>query len=450
MSEIMPICDFTSGYAKSGAVRFHMPGHKGRVMHGLEPLDITEIDGADYLYGAEGIILQSRRLTSSLYGSAETFYSAEGSSLSIKTMLGLAQRLYIQKGGKGRMKILAARNCHRAFISGCILLDISPIWLYPPNGEGSLCACPITADTVRAALEKEPDCGGVYVTSPDYPGNMADIAAISQVCREKNVPLMADNAHGAYLKFVGEGLHPLDLGADMCADSAHKTLPVYTGGGYLHISKDAPEIFSRCAEEIMAMFASTSPSYLIMGSLDRCAAELRGDLPQRIRQCCERVALCKKRLAQSGWNIGGGEPMKITVYPSEMGYTGDRLAQILRDDMIECEYSDRGALVLMPSPFNGEEDFLRLEKAMAKIERKEPLSDGVIPLPRAQKACEPRQAAFSAQEETDVSRAEGRICGMSAISCQPSVPIIVSGEIFSDKIIKILKSYSIFKVNVLK
>ena len=135
--------------------------------------------------------------------------------------------------------ILAGRNAHKAFLHACALLDVTPQWLYP-EGSDSLCACPITAEGLETALstaERRPMA--VYLTSPDYLGGMLDIAALSAVCRAHGVPLLVDNAHGAYLKFLPHPAHPLDLGAALCCDSAHKTLPVLTGGAYLHIGKDA-------------------------------------------------------------------------------------------------------------------------------------------------------------------------------------------------------------------
>jgi arginine/lysine/ornithine decarboxylase len=116
----------------------------------------------------------------------------------------------------------------------------------------------------------------VYVTSPDYLGNQQDLAGLSAVCAARGIPLLVDNAHGAYLHFLPQPAHPLDLGATACCDSAHKTLPVLTGGAYLHIAKNAPERYARDAKRAMALFGSTSPSYLILQSLDRANAYLAG------------------------------------------------------------------------------------------------------------------------------------------------------------------------------
>lgn len=426
-----------------------MPGHKGAVLHGLEPLDITEIKNADYLYESDGIISQSEQLTADIFKTAKTLYSTEGSSLSIKTMLAIAMQN--RKSSSAPMKIAAARNCHKAFLNGCILLDIQPVWIYPSKPSPSVCSCEITADDVAAVLAEEPDCEAVYITSPDYLGSLADIEGIAKVCHDLGKYLLVDNAHGAYLRFAGEKLHPILAGADMCADSAHKTLPVYTGGGYLHISKNAPKAFADYAKSAMAMFGSTSPSYLIMSSLDCCCGELQTTLPQKIKDCCARTAAAKEKLRSCFWNVGEGEPMKITVFPNSCGWTGTELAEVLRSRNIECEYSDDSAIVFMPSPYNSEEDFIRLENAFASIPHKRIRVDNPSePLPKAVCKLPLRRAAFSPCEEIPTEKAEGRICARTALSCQPSIPLVIPGELFTAETIKILKRYSILNVNVIK
>lgn len=188
-----------------------MPGHKGQKFHGLEALDITEIKGADYLFESEGIIAQSEAKMAEAYGSRRTFYSAEGSSLCIKAMLGIVCR-----SGQGKkITVAAPRNVHKAFINACILLDIDVEWIYPKGEFTSICAGSVTPEEVEKVLaETEVDC--VYVTSPDYLGDLSDIKGMSEVCRKYGVPLLCDNAHGAYLKFLPESLHPWTWGL-ICA-----------------------------------------------------------------------------------------------------------------------------------------------------------------------------------------------------------------------------------------
>lgn len=237
-----PIVDFVSKYAKANRIRFHMPGHKGKKVLGFEKLDITEIDGADELFAPEGIIAQSLANASYIFG-CPTFYSAEGSTLCIQAMIYLIAS-YARSSSRQPF-ILAARNAHRSFVNAAALTSADVVWVYPDSASAYYSGV-LSAFEVEHAImkcERKPDA--FYITSPDYLGNIADILSISAVCRKHGVLLIVDNAHGAYLKFLPESMHPIDLGADMCCDSAHKTLPVITGGAYLHISKKAPSFFLR-------------------------------------------------------------------------------------------------------------------------------------------------------------------------------------------------------------
>ena len=219
-----PICDFVNNYAQKNALRLHMPGHKGIPLLGFEALDITEFDGADSLYEASSIIAQSEQIASDLFGSA-CFYSTEGSSQCIRAMLYLA-RLYALKDKKP-LRIAAGRNAHKVFLSAAALLDWEVSWLISQE-KTSYLSCPIEPVELDAFLQKNP-VAAVYVTSPDYLGNLLDIGALAEVAHRHGCLLLVDNAHGAYLKFLPQSLHPMDLGADICCDSAHKTLPALTG-----------------------------------------------------------------------------------------------------------------------------------------------------------------------------------------------------------------------------
>ena len=284
----IPIIDFIKQYKERKILRFHMPGHKGKPYLGPEPWDITEIAGADELYHPTGIIRESEENASSLFGSARTVYSTEGSSLSIRAMVYLA--LLSAKTQGRKPVIFAGRNAHKTFLSACALLDADVRWLYPKDGN-SLISCAIDRETLEKALsEAKENPAALYITTPDYLGNLVDVKELAAVCHRHGVPLLVDNAHGAYLNFLPQDIHPLTLGADLCCDSAHKTLPVLTGGAYLHISKDAAPIFAENADRAMALFASTSPSWLVLQSLDRMNAELTGDYPEWICRAADRTA----------------------------------------------------------------------------------------------------------------------------------------------------------------
>ncbi len=445
-----PIYDFLEQYKNSGTVRAHMPGHKG---HGLPcgfeaayPYDITEIKGADVLFEADGIIAESERNSSQLFGTAATFYSAGGSTLCIQTMLAAACD-NAAACGEGRA-FICARNAHRAVMNSAVLLDLEPCWFYPEYEDGSVVSGNITPKAVEEAIEKyadkNPAC--VYITSPDYLGRLAPVKEIAEVCHKHGLPLVVDNAHGAYLAFLEENLHPIALGADMCCDSAHKTLPVLTGGAYLHVANDkfVPEI-----KRYMSLFGSTSPSYLIMASLDLCnkylAEKFRADLAEtvaRIDRFKEKFAhLCAENT----------EPMKITFYPILSGLTGFHLAEQLRANGIECEYADETHAVLMLSPSNTEEDFARLDEACEKLMCPRILiRPPQFEITEPKRAMLPREAFFAEKELIDTDNSCGRIAAEGVTVCPPCVPVVAAGEIIDENVMKILKMYSISEVNVVK
>lgn len=440
-----PIADFLRSYAASDTARFHMPGHKGRGPLGCEALDITEIQGADALYEAEGIIAQSEQNAAALFGTGRTLYSTEGSSQCIRAMLHLA----LQNRPQGSAPvILAARNVHKAFVYAAALLDFEPVWLWPEAGD-SLLQCPVSAAQVAAALDAiEQPPAAVYLTSPDYLGGMADIAAIAQVCHSRGTVLLVDNAHGAYLRFLRPSRHPMDQGADLCCDSAHKTLPVLTGGAYLHIGKNAPAAFGEKARQAMALFGSTSPSYLTLASLDLCNQTLAGDYSARLTEMIDRLGQLRCRLKDRGWQVEATDPLRLTL-AAPAGETGKRLTQGLREHAMECEYADEEHLVLMLTPENCPEELERLEQALSYAPAP-PKAKSPLPQARGTQAMPVRQALFAPQETVSADQALGRICGAPTVSCPPAVPIAVSGERIGPEALRLFDHYGVTHVDVVK
>ena len=445
-----PIWDFLLNYRREGMVRFHMPGHKGTAGPlGCEPWDITEVLGADSLYEADGIIAESEANASALFGYNPTFYSTEGSSQCIRAMLRLA--LMNRPAGTPPV-VAAARNVHKTFIYAAALLDFEVVWLWPEGESRSLCACPVTAeglDKVLSSLDAPP--AAVYITSPDYLGGMADIAALSEVCRRRGTLLLVDNAHGAYLRFLETSRHPLDLGADMCCDSAHKTLPVLTGGAYLHISKKLPGCFREDAKAALALFGSTSPSYLTLASLDLCNRYLAEEGPFHIQEAAGRMAALKERLPLWGWSASGTEPLKLTLDAAAYGLTGDLAAESLRvDGGIEPEYADRDDVVLMASGATGEEAFQALENALRGMTAKRPCPRPALPLAKGERVMSIREAVFAPHETVPAEQSLGRICGAPTVGCPPAIPIAVSGERIGPEAVELFACYGVERVEVLR
>ncbi len=444
-----PIVDFVREYAQKNSVRLHMPGHKGIKHLGVEHLDITEIDGADVLYSPDGIILESENNASELFGTEHTFYSTEGSTLCIKAMLGIATA----NRGVDRPIVVATRNSHKAFIYACALLDLEVEWIYPKENS-HLCECIVTPQELEISLDSlDRKPSAVYVTSPDYLGNILDIKGLADVCHAHKIPLLVDNAHGAYLNFLPEPMHPISLGADMCCDSAHKTLPVLTGGAYLHISKDADEGYLEIAREKLSLFASTSPSYLILQSLDMCNAYLCNGYKEKLARLCDRLARLCDSLADKGYIISAREPAKILVDTSKSGFSGKSLAKYLRTQGIEIEFSDSDCVVMMFTPDNSESDIERVEKALlsfdfSSAEKTYKTAPDVCVIP--QRVMGIREAIFAPSETVCVKNAAGRVCAAPTVSCPPAIPIVVSGEVVSAEHIRLFEHYGIKKISVVK
>lgn len=440
-----PICDFVKRYAASGTMRLHMPGHKGEGALGFEALDITEIAGADVLYSASGIIAESQQNAASLFGSGKTLYSCEGSSLAIRAMLCLT-RLW---SGEERPLILAGRNAHKAFLSAAALLDLDVAWL---SSEGeSMLECRVSAERLEKTLEELPKKPvAVYITSPNYLGNTADIVALAEVAHRHGALLLVDNAHGAYQHFLPTPRHPLDLGADMCADSAHKTLGALTPGAYLHISKTAPQELSAQAMRAMELFATTSPSYLILQSLDAANRTLAEGYREDLAACCERVDALKTVLTAYGFALRGDEPLKVTLASKPYGYTGEEIADYLRENGIECEFADPDFVVLMLTPAITKEQTEKIGAVLCALPQKAALCETLLPLPLPVRAMSVREATFAQSEVLLAEKSLGRVLAEANVSCPPAVPIVVSGEVIDEYAIEAFRYYGVTHCRVVK
>lgn len=448
-----PIYDYVKEYSELGTSRLHMPGHKGIVRLGPEPMDITEIGGADELYFPEGIILESEMNAARLFHAGITAYSVEGSSHAIRSMIILA-RQYADVRNKAHPYILAARNAHKAFLYACALTDTDVRWLYPSDdAENSVSACQISAGTLSAALETAQAANdlpfAVFITSPDYLGHLADLHHFAALCHAYGVLLLVDNAHGAYLRFLEDSLHPMDLGADMCSDSAHKTLPVLTGGAYLHV-RDG--LFTR--EEVkaaMEVTGTTSPSYLIMASLDLCNKYLAEEFPEALKETAARVHALKETLKKAAVPFTDSEPLKLVINAAKLGMTGSELGELLEKYNVVPEFCDAEYLVLMFTPDNAEEDFVRIEEALKNthgcFDKPSAPSLRLRPL---EKVLTIREAVFAPHETVPVREAIGRVLGAPAVSCPPAVPIVVSGERITEELIPVFETYGIHYISTVK
>lgn len=422
-------------HAAGHPAAFHTPGHKGH-MPQLAPLsdialDLTELPDTGSLYDGGDVIEQAERLAAAAFGARDTLFSAGGCTLCIQAMLLLGA------GAGGR--VLMARTAHRSAVHAAVLLGLEPVWLWPAqDAHGVL---PPDAGEAERALAADPGIRAVYITSPDYAGNLADIPAFAAVCRRHGVPLLVDNAHGSHLGAFG--LHPLALGADLTADSAHKTLPVLTGGAMLHIGNTpkAAGITRPAAKAAMALFGSTSPAFPVLASLDLARSWWEEEGPSAFRRVAETTDNLRRLAARQGIEAYAGrtlrDPSRLTLDFSADGRDAAAAAEWFRRQGCEPEYADNRYLVFILTPGNTEEDFARLERALEALPQAKLPAPGRPPFPlfapdaRPQAVMPPREAVLCAAEEIPMAAAAGRIAARTVCPCPPGVPAIVPGERFA-------------------
>lgn len=447
-----PLLRALDAHRAKGRASFHMPAHKGAA-ECLSPLgeilrlDLTELPDTGSLFDGEGATAEAERAAARFFGTAGTFMSAGGCTLAIEAML----RLLFPRGGR----LLCSRVIHRSAVNAMALLGITPVWLAPDSSAGVGFVGRVRPSDVSKALELYSDIGAVYLTVPDYFGVMSDVGAVVAAARTRGVPVIADSAHGAHLRFLGGGLSALERGAAVSADSAHKTLPVLTGGAWLNA---ADERYLPGAREALSLFGSTSPSYPIMLSLDLCRVWLENGGCDTLRALVPRVAEVKEYVKSLGFTVPDGEcdPLRLAIAADGMKISPREAGELLRENGAEPEYAGESGLILIPSPFNTADDFAVLRAALGRLAEAAKPIKSMEPC-KAERLYEqpevvvsPREAMLSESCEIDTAKAVGRVAASAACPCPPGIPAVVPGEIITPLAKKMLDEYKIFRIKVVK
>lgn len=408
-----PLCDALRDYAGGQPARFHMPGHKGIFspvpeLSGAVPLDVTELSVTGDLYEAGSPFDRAQALWAERFGFSHCQLLTGGSTMGIHTGLSL----FCRPGDR----VLVDRNCHRAVFNAMALLDLRPVYLERPWLSRESVAGPVSPQAVENALENCPDIKTVCITSPTYAGVLSETEAISRIVHARGGKLFVDGAHGAHLPFLGVDSF---RGADGVAVSAHKTLPALGQGAMLFTDGVAPARVRRAA----AVFGTSSPSYLILASMDGVRAWLEGEGGPAYAETARRVARLRERFPA----LDGGpalDPARLTLLTKD----GPALTARLEKEGIWPEMADRGHVVLICTPQDLEGNLARLESA---LERNRELLGPCPPIPAPplpQQAVPPRAALFAPAERLPLGDCAGRVAACQLAPYPPGVPVVAPGE----------------------
>lgn len=426
-----PLYEQLSRQAARKAARFHMPGHKGRpILPGLNhpfALDYTEIEGTGNLYAGDEPILSAERAAARYYGAADCLFLTGGSTQALMTAICAA----VPAGGT----LALDRNCHRAVTHALALLDLTPVFIRPRplDMDGSLPGLLDPAEAERA-LADAPEAAALLVTSPNYYGVLQDIPALAAVCRRRGVPLIVDAAHGAHLKATGLP-SPIEQGADLAAVSAHKTLPAL---GQSALLLSSGRIAFGALLEAAPLFGTSSPSYVLLASIDLARAWLEGEGAAAYARCAARVAALRREinratvfsaLAEDG--RAPLDPCRLTVCCRGANVTGHELSHLLHADFgVDAEMADRGHVVFICTGADTARDCARLMGALrdGRFARRDARDAVPPPFPPPARACSVRRAWFAPHREVPLGRAAGRVCARPLTPYPPGVPLVYPGE----------------------
>lgn len=465
----VPIINGVKGYLKKGLVPFSMPGHKmGRAFNEevkriLLEGDLTEVEGLDNLHNPEGIIKDAQDKLTKLYNSKQSYFLVNGSTCGNLIMIFAT----LNEGDK----VLVERNCHRSIMNAIILRKLKPIFI--KNKYNKKLKAPIGVDLehLDEVLSVESNIKGIILTYPNYYGIGLGIQNIIELCRRKDIKVLIDSAHGAHYGFNKElPKSPQELGADIVVMSAHKTLPSLTQTSYLHVNNleyiDKVEFYK-------GIFMSTSPSYMMMMSLDyaRNYLENYGDndyknLIRVIRNFNEKIKnitylnivdkkfLCENCDEDKSRMCGRCNlqyDLSRIVINLKNGYNGNKLLEYLIENNVQCEMSDNKNIVLIPSPFNTKEDFEILYKALlncnSEIIKSQEQNFYDVDIPK--RRFMPYEIIQKESEEVSFKSSLGRVAFENIVPYPPGVPMLVSGEIIEEKHIKHIESYINEKITVM-
>lgn len=446
-------------YSQEDYYPFHMPGHKRNpdTVNTDLPFDrdITEIEGFDNLHHPEGILKKAQETAANVYGTKECYYSVNGSTAALLAAVSAA----VPRKGQ----ILVARNCHKAVYHALYLRNLIPTYVYPQMDQKWWINGGISPDKVERALAENPEIKAVLLTSPTYDGVVSDIEKIAEIVHRYEIPLIVDEAHGAHFHFSNYfPTSAAELGADLVIQSFHKTLPSMTQTAVLHNCSD--RVDSRLIRRFMGIYQSSSPSYILMASMDACMEKMSSDGNEMFREFTKILEKTRRRLSECKYirlvspEIGPAgvfdyDRSKLLFSTRYASMTGSELAQILLEKYhIQVEMETEHYVLALAAVGDSEEGFERLCQAIEEIDQEETQKKKEkreAEEPKARRTAYTSLSQFMSiteamESESEIRKLEesvGRISAEFGYLYPPGIPLIVPGEQITGQFIRNMRIY---------
>ncbi len=435
--------------AEEGPDLFCIPAHRqGR---GADPelrallgervftADLTEMEGLDDLHAPSGVIAEAEAKAAALWGSDACRFLVNGSTSGVEAM--------ILAAAEPGSRILLSRHVHKSVLLGLILSGAQPVWLEPEELPDWQLDGGISPDEVHRKLEEVPDCRAFLLVSPTYYGICSPLREIAAVCHEHGIPLLVDEAHGSHLYFderAPEGA--VTAGADLTVQSLHKTGGSMTQSSLLHIRGGRADV--RRVDQSIRLVTSTSPSYVLMASLDGARRQLAGSGPALTAKARALAELCRERLrGTEGVDVLSAplsDPLRVVFTAARKGLSGLEIQrELYARSRISVELADRLHVVLVVTWGNTEEEILRLTEAVAAVVS-DRTGEGCLSVPARERNCPevfctPREAWYGDSESVPLEEAAGRVAAESVIPYPPGVPVLYPGEVVTEGLCRYIR-----------
>jgi arginine decarboxylase len=434
-------------YNDEGIYPFHMPGHKRNIenINFVNPfkIDITEIEGFDNLHNPKDLLADLMKEAADIYGTKKTYYLVNGSTCGILSAIAAVADM-----GE---KILIARNCHKSVYNAIYLGGLNSLYIYPDTiQEFGINGC-IHPEEIDDILTENKDIKAVLITSPTYEGIVSDVKAISEITHGHGVPLIIDEAHGAHF-----GMHKelpessIKLGADIIIQSLHKTMPSLTQTALLHVNSD--KISLSKLERFLSIYQSSSPSYVLMASIDSCIHYMHSKGYKKFSEYMDVLLKYRKRFKDLKnirlLDYPGSDRTKIILSVKGTTYTGKQLYdELLYRHGIQTEMASADYVIALSSCFDTEKGFRKLYEALKEIDssldfykktNKVKLDSQYV---RTEKKYSITRAMELETEKCPVENAVGKVSAEYMYLYPPGIPIVVPGEIITEEIVRLCRNY---------